>query len=118
MLCRFSIVFLGAPSVRTLTAHACTPFVPFQGRQKSVRGKLRLSSLHWVFGRACMAQSQLPPAPVLQRDLFEETLNLKALRIPKKECHVYMKLLKGWVPDASLLGLRQLSILVPVADDL
>lgn len=37
----------------------------------------------------------LPPAPVLQRDLFNECLQLKALRIPKKECQKYMKLLAG-----------------------
>lgn len=37
----------------------------------------------------------LPPAPVLQRDLFNESLQLKALRIPKKECQKYMKLLTG-----------------------
>ena len=37
----------------------------------------------------------LPPAPVLQRDLFNESLQLKALRIPKKECQKYMKLLEG-----------------------
>ena len=38
---------------------------------------------------------QLPPAPVLQRDLFCETLQLKALRIPKKECNTFRKLLSG-----------------------
>ena len=37
----------------------------------------------------------LPPAPVLQRDLFSESLQLKALRIPKRECQKYMKLLEG-----------------------
>ncbi len=44
----------------------------------------------------CMAHVEaLPPAPVLQRDLFNESLQLKALRIPKKECQKYMKLLEG-----------------------
>ena len=37
----------------------------------------------------------LPPAPVLQRDLFKENLHLKALRIPKRDCQKYMKLLQG-----------------------
>ena len=37
----------------------------------------------------------LPPGPVIQRDLFNESLQLKALRIPKKECQKYMKLLEG-----------------------
>ena len=37
----------------------------------------------------------LPPAPVLQRDLFKESLHLKALRIHKRDCQKYMKLLAG-----------------------
>lgn len=37
----------------------------------------------------------LPPAPVLQRDLFNESLRLKALRIHKRDCQKYMKLLAG-----------------------
>lgn len=44
-----------------------------------------------------MAHLPLPDPPVLQRDLFSETIHLVALRIPKKECQVYMKLLHGSV---------------------
>ena len=51
--------------------------------------------------RSLMAEAgcplQLPPPPQLQRDLFCETLQLTALRIPKRDCHKYMKLLAGYV---------------------
>ncbi|BDA40665.1 tRNA (guanine(37)-N1)-methyltransferase [Coccomyxa sp. Obi] len=46
-----------------------------------------------------MAHLPLPDPPVLQRDLFSETVHLVALRIPKKECQVYMKLLHGYTLD-------------------
>lgn len=46
-----------------------------------------------------MAHLPLPDPPVLQRDLFSETVHLVALRIPKKECQVYMKLLHGYTFD-------------------
>lgn len=40
--------------------------------------------------RACEASRQL------DRAAFEKTLVLKALSLPKQECHRYMKLLKRW----------------------
>ena len=46
---------------------------------------------------SCMAHLPLPDPPVLQRDLFSETVHLVALRIPKKECQAFMKLLYGSV---------------------
>lgn len=42
-----------------------------------------------------MAQLPLPHPPTLQRDLFCETLLLKALRIPKKDCQKYLRILNG-----------------------
>ena len=53
-----------------------------------------LASEH--LGASSMASPEaLPPAPVLQRDLFNESLHLKALRIHKRDCQKYMKLLAG-----------------------
>jgi hypothetical protein len=43
-----------------------------------------------------MADGPCFPQQTLQREQFRETLHLKALRIPKKECNEYMKLLKGY----------------------
>ena len=49
---------------------------------------------------AMASPEQLPPPPELQRDLFCETLHLTALRIPKRDCQKYMKLLAGYVPSS------------------
>ncbi len=46
-------------------------------------------------GKSMAPLAPLPPAPILQRDIFSETLQLKALRLPKRECQKYMKLLAG-----------------------
>ncbi|EIE26693.1 hypothetical protein COCSUDRAFT_12364 [Coccomyxa subellipsoidea C-169] len=58
-----------------------------------------------------MAQLPLAHPPVLQRDLFSETLHLKALRVPKKECQAYMKLLNGYTFDKP-----RLRCILPEAD--
>ena len=86
--------FVAPQALRGPSAGRALPILLGQ-EKKSVWIKCRVS------GKAIMAEAgcpdQLPPPPQLQRDLFSETLHLKALRIPKRDCHKYMKLLAGCV---------------------
>jgi len=78
-------------SSRPLTSHLCCIVDPV--RRQYTHCPAATAHLE---ERSMTHLEALPPAPVLQRDLFNESLQLKALRIPKKECQKYMKLLAGY----------------------
>ena len=93
VLCKLNVAgLLGRlPPVRTLP----NTVRPTLHKPIALTGLSRLTGSSRMVMSSTGGLEQLPPAPLLQRDLFCETLHLKALRIPKKDCNKFRKLLSG-----------------------